>query len=146
MPVPFGFSVGDFVSGIELLLDGIKSLRDTNGARDDYRELIRELEHLKNGLKSVEALYIDSTQPIQCSAAKAMVDDCLMRIDDFIQQNARFSSLDATPAGRWTVAGLKDRWRMVQWALWKKADVVRFKSQVQQHVEAIRMLLTSIQM
>ena len=145
MPVPFGFSVGDFVGGIELLLDGIKSLRDTNGARDDYRELVRELEHLKNGLRSVEALYIDSTQPIQCSPAKDMVDDCLMRIDDFIQQNARFSNLDSTPASRWTVAGLKDRWRMVQWALWKKADVVRFKSQVQQHVEAIQMLLASIQ-
>lgn len=54
MPVPFGFSVGDFVSGIELLLDGIKSLRDTNGARDDYRELIRELEHLKMGLKALK--------------------------------------------------------------------------------------------
>ena len=51
MPVPFGFSVGDFVSGIELLLDAIKSLRDSNGSRDDYKELTRELEHLKTGLK-----------------------------------------------------------------------------------------------
>lgn len=75
-----------------------------------------------------------------------MVDDCLMRIDDFIQQNAKFSSLDSIPASRLTVAGLKDRWRMVQWALWKKADVVRFKSQVHQHVQAIQMLLASIQM
>ena len=145
MPVPFGYSVGDFIGGIELLLDGIKSLRDTNGARDDYRELIRELEHLKIGLGSVEALYIDSTQPVQYSAAKAMVDDCLMCIDNFIQQNARFSSLDSTPASRRTVTGIKDRWRMVQWALWKKTDVFRFKSQVQQHVEAIQMLLASIQ-
>ena len=141
MPVPFGFSVGDFVSSIKLLLDGIKSLRDTNGARDDYRELVRELKHLKTGLISVEALYIDSTQPIQCSAAKAVVDNGLLYIDDFIQRNARFSSLDSIPASRWTIAGLKDRWRMVQWTLWKKADVVRFKSQVQQHVEAIQMLL-----
>ena len=75
-----------------------------------------------------------------------MVDDCFMRIDDFIKRNAKSSSLEFTPARQWTVAGLKDRWQMVQWALWKKADVVRFKSEVQQHVEAIQMLLMSIQM
>ena len=46
MPVPFGFSVGDFISGIEFLIDAIKSLRDTNGAQDYQKELGRELKHL----------------------------------------------------------------------------------------------------
>lgn len=56
MQVPFAFSVGHFISGIELLLDAIKSLRDTNGAQDDYKELGRELKHLRNGLECIEAL------------------------------------------------------------------------------------------
>lgn len=146
MPVPFGFSVGDFISGVELLIDAIKSLRDTNGAQDDYRELGRVLKHLRNGLECIEALSLDPTQPVQFSAAKAAVHDCLLCLDDFIQRNAKFSGLGSTPASHWTVVGFKDRWRMVQWALWKKADVSKFKSEVQQHAEAIQMLLATIHM
>lgn len=145
MPVPFGFSVGDLISGIELLIDAIKSLRDTNGAQDDYRELGRELKHLRNGLECIEALSLGPTPPIQLSAAKAAVHDCLLCLDSFIQRNAKFSSLGSTPGSHWTAVCLKKRWRMVQWALWKKADIAKFKSEVQQHAEAIQMLLATIQ-
>ena len=146
MPVPFGFSIGDFINGIELLLDAVKSLHDTNGAQDDYKELGRELKHLRNGFEGIKALSLDPAQPVQSSAANAAVHDCLSCLDGFIPRNAKFSSLGSTPASQWTVAGLKNRWRMVQSALWKKADIARFRSQVQQHAEAIQMLLATIQM
>ncbi|CAF9934941.1 MAG: hypothetical protein ALECFALPRED_006188 [Alectoria fallacina] len=145
MPVPFGFSIGDFINGIELLLDAVKSLHDTNGAQDDYKELGRELKHLRNGFEGIKALSLDPAQPVQSSAANAAVHDCLSCLDGFIPRNAKFSSLGSTPASQWTVAGLKNRWRMVQSALWKKADIARFRSQVQQHAEAIQMLLATIQ-
>ncbi|CAD6571375.1 MAG: hypothetical protein ASARMPRED_004482 [Alectoria sarmentosa] len=145
MPVPFGFSVGDFISGIDLLLDAVKSLHDTNGAQDDYKELGRELKHLRNGLEGIKGLSVDPTQSVQFSTTEAAVHDCLLCLDGFIQRNAKFSSLGSTPASQWTAVGLKNRWRMVQWALWKKADIARFRSQVQQHAEAIQMLLETIQ-
>lgn len=85
MPVPFGFSVGDFINGIELLLDAVESLHDTNGAQDDYKELGRELKHLRNGLEGIKALSLDPTQPVQSSAAKAAAHDCLLCLDKFIQ-------------------------------------------------------------
>ena len=37
--VPFGFSVGDFIASINLLIDAVHSLSDTNGAQADYEEL-----------------------------------------------------------------------------------------------------------
>ena len=146
MPVPFGFSVGDFIGSIKLLVDAVKSLRDTNGAQDDYKELIRELKHLRTGLECIEALSLDQNQPVQFSAAKAAMDDCFLCLDGFIQRNVKFSSLGSIPASRRTAVGFKDRWRMVQWALWKKADIAKFKSQVQRYAEAIQMLLATIQM
>ena len=146
MPVPFGFSVGDFIGSIGLLIDAFKSLRDTYGAQDDYKELDRELKHLRNGLECIEALSLDSTQPAHFTAAKAAVDDCLLCLDSFIQRNTKFASLGSTNASQWTAVGLKRRWRMVQWALWKKADITKFKSEVQKHAEAIQMLLATIQM
>ena len=85
MPVPFGFSVGDFIGSIGLLIDAVKSLRKTCGTQDDYKELGRELKHLRDGL------------------------ECM-------------------------------------WALWKKADITEFKSEVQKHAEAIHLLLAKIQM
>lgn len=145
MPVPFGFSVGDFIGSIELLVDAVKSLRD-NGAQDDYKKLSRELKHLRTGLECIEALSLEHNQPVQFSAAKAAVDDCFLCLDGFIQRNAKFSSLGSIPASRRTAVGFKDRWRMVQWALWKKADIAKFNSEVQKYAEAIQMLLATIQM
>ena len=146
MPVPLGFSVGDFIGSIGLLIDAVKSLRKTCGAQDDYKELGRELKHLRNGLECIEGLSLDPSHPTQFSAAKSAVHDCLLCPDNFIQRNTKFSSLGSTNASQWTVAGLKNRWRMVQWALWKKADITEFKSEVQKQAEAIHRLLATIQM
>ena len=112
MPVPFGFSGEDFIGSIELLVDEVKSLRDTNGARDDCKELCRELKYLKNGLECTKALSLDPTQPVQLLAVKAAVHDCLLCLDDFVQRNARFSSLGSPSSSQWTAAGLKTRWRV----------------------------------
>lgn len=76
MPIPFGFSVGDFIDSIKLLVDAVNGLRDTNGAQDDHEELSRGLKHIRAGLEWIEPLSSDPTQPVQSSAAKAAIDDC----------------------------------------------------------------------
>ena len=143
MPVPFVFFVGHSISGIELLLDAIKSLRDTNRAQDDYIELGRDLKHLKSGLECIEAPSLDHTQAVQLSVAKAAVRDYFLCLDSFIQRNAKFSCLGSRPASQWTTVSLKNRWRMVQWTLWKKVDISNFMSEIQQHVETIQILLAT---
>lgn len=100
MPIPFGFSGEDFIGSIELLVDAVKSLRYINGARDDCKELCRELKHLKNGLECTKTLSLDPTNPVQLSAVKAAVHDCLLCLDDFTQRNARFSSLGSASASQ----------------------------------------------
>ncbi|KAL8792264.1 MAG: hypothetical protein Q9195_005143 [Heterodermia aff. obscurata] len=149
MPVPiFGFSLGDFIAGIGLLLDIFQSLNSTNGAPADYKELWRELMNLKIALQGVRSLSPDPSQGPQASVVSSIasaVNDCLSCIDGFMQKNKEYSQLGSTPANRWSSAGFKSSWRMVGWATWKKAEVAKFKGQVQQHVAAIQMLLAELE-
>ena len=78
MPVPFGVSVGDFIVGIEVLLDAIKSLSDTHGAQADYKELFRELNSLKTALGCIQNLSLVPSQPTQASAVNAAINDCIL--------------------------------------------------------------------
>ena len=151
MPVPlFGFSLGDFIAVIGLLIDGFQSLNSTNGALADYKRLRRELKNLKNGLQGVRNLSPDLSQDPQASvvssAVASAVNDCLFCVDGFLQKNKKYSELGSTPADRWSSAGFKNSWRMVGWATWKKKEVVKFKGDVQRHVAAIQMLLAELQM
>lgn len=144
--VGFGISVGDFIAGINTLIDIVHSLSDTNGAQADYKELGSELQSLKSGLDGIEALSPDLAQTTEFSTLIAAVEKCRACVENFVQWNSKFKSLEATPGKKWSLAKLKKRGRGVQWAVWKKDDVERFRGQVQSHTGAIGMLLSILQM
>ena len=143
--VGFGISVGDFIAGINTLIDIVHSLSDTNGAQADYKELASELQSLKSGLDGIEALSPDATQTTEFSTLIAAVEKCRACVDRFLQQNRKFKSLEHTPGKKWSLATLKKSGRGVQWGIWKKDDVERFRGQVQIHTGAIGMLLSTLQ-
>lgn len=144
--VPFGFSVGDFIAGINILIDAVHGLSETNGARADYEELGRQLKNLRKGIECIEGLNLDDTQLAQASAVNTALDDCRLCVDSFVKRNGNFKSLEDQPGKQWSLAALKRQGRQVQWTLWKKADVAKFRAAIQQHSDAIQMLLASIQM
>lgn len=125
MPVTFGFSLGDFIAGIGLLINIFQSLNETDGARADYQELWRELKNVRNGLKCVQSLSVDSVHPTQAAVVRAALDDCLSCVVGFIQKD-NYSGLGCTPASS------KNSRRMMQRESWDMADVVKFKNEVQQ--------------
>lgn len=143
--VGFGISVGDFIAGINTLIDIVHSLSDTHGAQADYKELGSELQSLKSGLDGVKALSPDPTLTTELSALDAAVGKCRACVENFVQRNSKFKSLEGTPGKRWSLATLKKRGRGVQWAIWKKDDVGRFRDQVRFHTGAIGMLLSILQ-
>ena len=144
--VTFGFSVGDFVAGISLIIDAVHSLSDTHGAPADYEELGRQLKNLRNGFECIEGLNLYVTQCAQRSAVDTALNDCRLCLDDFVKRNGKIKSLEAPSGRQWSLAALKRQGRKVQWALWKKADVAKFRGAIQQHSDAVQMLLASIQM
>ena len=140
---PFGFSVGDFVAGIELIRQLIKALEDTAGSSAEYRGLIKELYSLERALLEVKHLDLDDSQHAQHVALRQAATQCQQTIDEFLVKIRKFQ-----PALR--TGGSKSSWRdglrKVEWALYKKDDVERFRAQLNGHTTSINILLMTVQL
>ncbi len=141
MPVALGFAVGDFIAGINFLIDAVRSLNDTYGARADYQELGRELSNLTNALNGIQSLSLDPVQTNQIAAVNAAVNECRLCVDKFVRRNSKFKSMESITGKRWSPETFQQRARGVQWVVWKKDDVAKFRSEVRQQSDAIQMLL-----
>lgn len=54
MSVVFGFSAGDFIAAIELVVTVINGLRNSDNSSSGYRELVHQLYTLETGLPCYE--------------------------------------------------------------------------------------------
>ncbi|KAL2055518.1 hypothetical protein ABVK25_004326 [Lepraria finkii] len=66
MPVPFGISIGDFISG--------------------YEELDRELKNLNKGLECIQGLSLDKDRPAQALVINEALNDCRQFMETFLQR------------------------------------------------------------
>jgi hypothetical protein len=143
MSVPFRFSVGDFVSTIELVHDMIEALKDSTGSSASFQGLIRELYSLERALLVVKALKIHPTQQATVDAIKQAATQCQITIDAFLQKNSKFQY---TLGAR----GLQCEWKCamykIQWRVYRKDDVEEFRAALNSHVSSINMLLLTVQM
>ena len=143
MVTPFGFSVGDFVAGIELIRQLINALEDSAGSSAEYRELIKELYSLERALLEVKHLDLDASQYAQLVALRQAATQCQQTIDEFLSKLRKFQ-----PAFR--TGGAKSSWRdslrKMEWALYKKEDVERFRAQLSGHTASINMLMMTVQL
>ena len=140
---PFGFSVGDFVASIELVRQLIKALEDTAGSSAEYRGLIKELYSLERALLEVKSLDLDVSQHAQQIALRQAATQCQQTIDEFLVKIRKFQ-----PSLR--IGGSKSSWRdglrKVEWALYKKEDVQKFRAQLNGHTASINILLMTVQL
>ena len=142
-PPGFGFSVGDFISGLNLLRELIKALEDSSGSSKEYRDLIRELYSLERALLEVKHLNVnESLQPHKNAIMQAAVQ-CQDAISFFLSQIAKYQpSLSRGGSGnKW-----RDCLRKIQWALCKKEDVQKFRAQIQGHTSSIAILLMTLKL
>ena len=146
MPVAFGFSIGDFVAGINLLIESVKSLDEAHGAQADYQELGRELSSLINALDGIQTLSLSLALVAQVNAVNFAVDGCRLCIDGFVQRNTKFQGLDSTPLKRWNLAAFKKGVLGIRWAIVKKNEVAKFRSDIQRHSGHILILLATLEM
>src|SRR6266516_2192855 len=99
MPIGFGFSVGDFISGISLVKDLIDALRDTAGGRADYLELMCELYSLERSLTAVRYISFDEDQRLAYQAVVEAVGNCRQCIDTFLKRVSSYHQLGASTFG-----------------------------------------------
>lgn len=142
MVVPFGISVGDFISGINFIRELSKALKDSAGSRQDYCELICELESLEKALIQVKDVKVDDALQAQKEEVARAALQCEGTILRFLIQITKYKSLlgPGGPSSRW-----RDVLRKCQWVL-KKEDVQKLRTQIQGHVASIGLGMVTLQM
>ncbi|KAI9671289.1 MAG: hypothetical protein M1831_004197 [Alyxoria varia] len=136
MVVPFGFSAGDFVGGINLIRDIIKALESSAGASANYQELIRELYTLEYALKLVKDLKLDDAPSAKAALTNAL-ESCRSTITRFLSRNKNFAPHLALGESR---SSLRHVMRKIQWTF-KEDDVRNFRSELNAHTGSINTLL-----
>ena len=147
MSLGFGFSVGDIITGLTFIKQAIDALHDTKGAASDYQALIEEVDGLKDGLQAIQDLKLDhslGSTSKQSIAIEQAVSRCQRCIDAFLATIAKYQPWLHTKIP--TVLVWKINVKKIKWALCKKEDVRKFRSQLERHSSSINMLLLTLQM
>lgn len=143
MSVGFGFSVSDFIAGIQLVREVISSLQSGAGSALDYQTLIYELFTLERALLEVKSLRFEECQIAQLDALKGAATQCQSTIDRFLTKIRKHQpSLNAQGSG----SKVRDGIRKIQWPLCDKTDLEVFKAEVRGHAGSINLLLATVQL
>lgn len=144
MSVGFGFSVGDFISAINLVQTVIDALSASSKSSSELQELFRQLYSLETALREVKQLEVNDSLHAEVLALKQSAAQCQLTISDFLSKTESYQPYLLCSNG---VSGsLRGRWKKVKWALCKKKDVVQFKTDLLAHTESIQLLLGTIQL
>ncbi|KAK2597587.1 hypothetical protein N8I77_012365 [Diaporthe amygdali] len=141
----FGFSVGDFITGVSLVRKLIRALNDSAGGRAAYRQLISELLNLDEALTGVSNLELEPAQPAQKVALEQVASQCQLTIETFLDKNAKFKdtlgtvSRQLSPAPRWQI-----NLHQVQWALCKDSAIQALRTEIRAHTATLNLLLSTI--
>jgi len=144
MPVGFGFSVGDFISAINLVQTVIDALSASSKSSSELQELFRQLYSLETALREIKQLEVNESLRAEVLALKQSAAQCQSTISNFLSKTKSYQPHLLCLNG---VSGsLRGRWKNVKWAMCKRKDVVQFKTDLLAHTESIQLLLATIQM
>ena len=141
MAMPFGVSVGDFVTGIEFIRSTIEALQSTTGSQAQYQGLIASLTSLKDALSHVATIEATDDE-------KRDVDEIIRRTrQTFSKFERRLRKYDSSlgsdqAAAKWW----KNVPRKIQWQRYTKEDVRCIQDELFQHWCALQLLTAKIQM
>lgn len=139
----FGWSVGDVVATIQLVVKITNALQDSTGSSSQYRGIINELNSLNSALVKVKDIRLEGPQQHQQIALFGAALQCRQTIDGFMEKVEKYmSSLGEVGSG----SKVRDSWRKVQWSLCSQKEVDRFRASLNAHTSAISIMLQAIQM
>ncbi|KAF2239142.1 hypothetical protein EV356DRAFT_515376 [Viridothelium virens] len=139
MTPAFGFSVGDFVTVIELCTKVGKALKRTGGAASEYQHVIIELQGLQNVLARLTALEPSESTVGYVNAIRGMALATQFPLREFLARLDKYDrALDPFASSRVTGAGKKARW-----AIFIVEDVNKLRALISAKVISINLLLAT---
>jgi hypothetical protein len=147
MVFPIGVSVGDFIAGINFILNCVKAIDDARGATTSYQQLISTLDAISTALTAVDGLDLQILPTSQQQAIKVAANESRRSMNSFLRRIDRYGSLKtvSTPA-RWSLTSMKVGLKKINWSLNMKDDVSRFQANVMVHLNSLQILLSTLQM
>ncbi len=133
----FGFSIGDFVAIGKIIADITASLREVDGSKSEYQEVLDELECLLHALHHLDKLHTTSSST-NLESIKYAAISCRRPLEQFLAKIKRFDkSLGVWGKDR-GLRGTKDK---LVWAYGKKDELQKLQSYLNVHVGTINILL-----
>jgi hypothetical protein len=135
----FGWSAGDVLSGVKLLINIISSLQDANGARTHFQELESELQGLSRALCEIANLADGSPEQIpEIRALKFVACSCEGTLRRFYEKIRPFEGSLGAQSVRGKVRAAP---RMVRWELLMKKEIPELRTYLVAHVGYLNMRL-----
>ncbi len=105
MAVPFGFSIGDFIAGINLVFHVYDALRESGGAASDYREHIAWLQQLVTVLEALKNSTPDDVAQMARECEAPLVEfrnKIRLKYNDTLGEGSRLSPGKVLRSLQWT--------------------------------------------
>jgi len=137
----FGFSIGDFLAGANLIKEIISALRGT--AKLEYRELELELHGLQRALDELEHLQPGPGQEVAVNSVKAAALMCRYPLEEFQANLKRYQLL--SKHGNHRKLDVVEGWvRKVQWNIFMPDEVQKLRAYIAAHVGSLNMRLLTL--
>lgn len=138
MPVPFGFSVSDFVTVLNLFKDIGLALRDRGGASEDYRRTVAELETIKAILQQLQSLPSAAPNASYVNAIKGQALLSQNEVSGFLERLAHYDSSLGYGSLRGAYRGVISK---AKWATLVRKEVKELREIIDAQCRRIKLLL-----
>lgn len=140
MTPAFGFSVGDFVAAINLVLKVSHALRESDGASAEIRSLLQELHQLHVVLEQLRNLPPESSPTLShLNALRGMALTVQVPLLEFLGKMEKYK---IAAQKNQKSSGWKGSRRKIEWAVLMQEDVVRLRAAVTMKSVTVSLLMT----
>ena len=139
MASAFGFSAGDFVTAIQLIVKISKALRETGGASTECSSVIQDLQILRQILDFLQHIRPAGGDLSRVNAIRNLAITCLIPLKEFSERIERsYGSLSGSRQSRqfWSHNSKK-----VQWSLLATEEISKFRALIAAKILSLGLLL-----
>ncbi|KAK5048209.1 hypothetical protein LTR84_005879 [Exophiala bonariae] len=138
----FGFSVGDFITAIELCNKVAKALKDSGTAAAEYQHVILELQGLQNVLTRLAALEPTESNSQQVNAIRGAALASVLVLQEFLSKLEKFETSMSPFAAKKTLT-MSRAGKQTQYALFMADEVKKMRAVIYGNVIRINVLLAT---
>jgi len=137
----FGFSFGDMVAAIKILNDVRTALRETGGSRDEFQQVLVDLQRLEIILEQLNrGAWSHEGDAGHFNAIKGMASTCQVPLRELLTKIEKYKIMQAQESGGLR-AKLKGEARKVQWAVTMKEEVEKFRAVIVAKIVTLSLLI-----